>query len=809
MPDFFNKGGAMRRQMILRIFGLTVFLMLLPVCLFFLCRESSGEPGTFYKADLSSPVTCHTGKGVSFLPGRSKIRQAFCSPVFALEPKKNPEKIWQNTDMTDDGDNSAGKKITRKELMKRIAGNLYNLPDSDRRVAFREFEGYFDDLLKKTDGRNWKDTGKEIRDFIIQSEILQNWYIKYLSEKIFTMKNTFQRKAMIMGGSQEDDRRCYPSLSESFTLKLFGLYNARLIKTLSRDEKILFFSGNFTYYDFVKYYEINHTSSERYWVFARENENIRRQIVNTVFDIAARTDDNAILKLIIRQYAVGSLLQTPFDFDRYISLLEHIRDREPGNKVILQKLRIARFKKDKYGHGNRALLKLEKDRKSLKKEDDFDLCSNLNDKYIRRHPESWFCRGAVEYIKVRGGEYYSYRPLKYMESEDQFNPTEEIPGWNRWLQEFCDHPSEDDALYRLGRCYEIEGDYDRAIRCFVDILKTPDDSWSFDAACRIVYILDVEMTTDDFEGYMANYPDNIIMPEVLYSYGVCLMREGYYEKAVSVLNELRDNYSLSNDDIFIFANFRYVEDSIEGKLSKQIADCRTLARLQRLIDNAKTPRQKADFLYKKGQFLYYRFLTFYNKLWNGNRIWYYFFVHGIHYDDEAPMTTTRIRRENLERRFYEKFYNRMQSISVFKQIPEIDPRYPDMDKVYYSIAMEYANFDGYQDNAEKYIDWQYGRAKYLEKLLKEFPESSLADEAVYAYPDEHWHKKHKISREDYIMRRYPLSDLGKKLLVERNISRDTETDTIRYHIRKMVSADMVKDMLMECLKSGIGIPGDY
>lgn len=765
----------MRRFFILWIFGFGIFLILISISVFF-------------------------------------VSKSYLSPAFALEPTITHDQvlsdILEKNAKEGKGETSQGKKLSKKELIHKIADNFNSLSDTDKKNVLMEFDRYFDELVENADRKSWKDIGKEIQDFILDNANHQKWYAAYFAGKIGSTKDIYQRKALIMGVSQQDDGQNL-TLSDYYTLQMFELYDRNLIKTLSRDEKILFFSGNFSRYDYSGYYTIDGSSTERYYIEEREHENLRRKIVNTLFSIVGKTRDYQILKVISRQLAKGNLMQTPIDFDRYISLLKGWKADEPGNMAILQKLRIARFRKDESIGSYRASIKLEKDRKGLKKEDDFDLCSNLNDRYIRRHRESWFCRGAVEYLKVRGGEYYSYRPLKYMGSEDQFNPEEEIPGWNRWLREFPDHPSADDALYRLGRCYEIEGDYDRAIGCFLDVLKSPDDYWRFDAVYRLIYILDVEMSRDDFERYLANHPDSLIYPEVLYSYGVCLMREGSYERAISIFNELRKKYSLDNNDIFIFTKFYYLRTSLGGNLKKQITDCRALARIQKQINEAKTPGQKADILYKKGQFLYYRHLTFYNHLWNGGRVLYYMYSDGIRYDMEAPMTATRIRRENLERRFYEKFYNRMQSIAAFRQIPKVYPHCPYMDKVYYSIAMEYTNFDGYEDNAYKYIDWQYGRAKYLEKLLKECPDSSLADEAVYSYPDEYWHKKYQMSREEYIVRRYPFSDLGRKLLVERNISRDSETDIIRYHIRRIISADSVKDIMLECLKSGLGIPENY
>ena len=765
----------MRRYLILQISHFVVILMLISISIFFVSKIS-------------------------------------LSPAFALEPN-----IRQDKDLSDileksgeEGrvEKTTAKKLSQKELIHKIAYNFHSLSDKDKKNAFREFDRYFDELIKSADKNDWKDIGKEIQEFIMYSADRQKWYIIYFSRRISSTENIYQRKALIMGSSQQDRERYYPSLSENDTLQLFRLYDKNLIKILSNEEKIQFFSENFSNYSYGTYYRIGRYPIEDIGVKAGEEENIRRKIVNVLFRIADKTEENEVLMGITRQLAKRSLLQTPFDFERYINLLELIKAVEPGNMAILQRLRIARFRREESLWKKRAYLKLENDRRKLKNEEDLFLYKNHNDKYILRHPESWFCRGAVQYRKVRGGEYYSHYKLKYMESEDQFNPEEEIPGWNRWIMEFLDHPSVDDALYRLGRCYEIDGDYDRAIDCFLKVIQAPGGCWDYDADHRILFMLDVEMTKNELKTYLSNHPDSVILPEVLYSYGVSLMRDNNYEKAVSIFNELRKQYYLDDDDLLILSEYYYSSAGFKKNLKKQIMDCKELARLQEQIDNAKTRREKAAMLYKKGQFLYYRFLTFYNHLWDGGRVWYYLMSGGIRYDDEAPMTSTRIRREHLERRFYGKFYNRMQSITAFKQIPEIDPQYPDMDRVYYSIAMEYASFEGYQDNAYKYIDWQYGRAKYLEKLLKEYPDSSLADEAVRSYPDVYWYKKHKISQKEYIVRRYPFSDLGRKFLIERNISKDPETDMIGYHLRKILNADSVKDILMEFLKSEIKNRGD-
>ncbi len=730
------------------------------------------------------------------------------STSFAFEAKISPDQkpvdILQNEFKHKDKNTKPSKELSKKEFILRVADNFYELSDGDRENACREFDGYFDDLIRNTDKNNWKDTGKELQDFISNSNGLKSWYITYLIREISSIKNAYQRKALMMGISRINNDK-FIFISDSDVLKLYRLYNTDLINTLSLDEKILLLSGNYLRYNFPDYYKIDYLYTGKSRIEELEREKLRRKIVNVFFEITEKTGENEILVLIARNLTNRNLLQTPGDFNRYIDLLTRLKSNDSENNLLAQLLRTANFRKEKYLWESKTFTKLEEDRKKLKKKDDFFLCENRNDKFIRRHPESWFCRGAVEYQKVRGGEYYSYQQLKYMESEDQFHPEEEIPGWNRWLREFPDHPSADDALYRLGRCYEIKGDYDRAIGCFIDVLKAPDDYWRYEAVYRIVYILDVEMTGVDFENYLANNPDGMILPEILYSYGVNLMREGNYNRAISVFNDLMKKYPLKNDEFFIFSMYFYHKGSMEKNLIKQIIDCKALARLQKQIDNTKTSRQKADMLYKKGQYLYGNFLTFYNHLWNGGRVWYYYFSHGIRYDDEAPLTTTRIRRENLEKRFYDKFYNRMQAISVFKQIPKVDPNYPDMDKVYYSIAMEYTGFDGYQDNAEKYIDWRYGRAKYLEKLLKEFPDSPLADDAVFSYPDIYWNKKHNMSQKEYIVRKYPFSDMGRKLLMERNIPDASDTYLLRYHLRHAVSAQSVKKILLNYLKSRLGL----
>lgn len=645
---------------------------------------------------------------------------------------------------------------------------------------------YFQQALDKTNRDNWKLVSYDFR--FIQKEFSSSTeiYSKFFVSNIKKNPGKYKRKALIYGLINGTRYSGNPYSSKSY-LSFMNIYENKLCKIIKPDEKKIFFSNGIS-------------MGESY--YSSEEKTCNKYIIR-LFEIAMNEENPEIIRIILDKFGKRGGLKTSQDYRRYIKLLKRARHCLKSPEVFKQKIRIACELLDSIYWKQRISKRFYSEISRMKnKEDDFFLCKNRNDKFIESHPQYRFCKGAHLYKKIRGGKYYSYSYLKHMRSEHMFNTKREIPGWNRFLEEYPDHPSTNDALYRLGRCYEIEGDYILAINCFLNAMKC-SDKWGhifgedegyihYDSVHRIFYILDVEMEPADFERFISFYPYSVIIPEVKYSYAICLMRNGRYRDALWKFKNLKNNYSLKKYDLYLSRLLWGRDFTMETGLSRNLVDCTCLAGIQRKIDSASSQRQKARYLYQKGAYIYHRDMTFYNYLWNGSRAWYYYFSGGVRYSDEVPRDDPqRVRRENIEKRFYHKFYDRMQAISVFKQIPDVDPDFPDMDKVYFSIAMEYGNFDTCEDNARKFINWRYGRAKYFTKLLKEYPWSPLADDAVLEFPPAYWYQYKNESRENYVMRNYPFSDNGKRLIVRKSVEKRITRDIMDSGIGKVIDTGFI------------------
>ena len=715
--------------------------------------------------------------------------------TFAMEPVTKRKELFSSSTMDFSREiierNSLSINSSKTKLAKKVIDNYHALTNNEKKQALSIIDIHFGSLLKRANKDNWKKIGDEIRSFYKRET--KESFVDYFKWKILTLKSPYSRKALIYSIGTRLGRFLSYDWNCKDTFKLLKFYDDKLIGFLSDEEKMLFFSR-----DIVEKY-----------LYGEDELLTGKRTISLLFKIADDTHNTGLKFQVAKQLYFSYIMEESYiskefeDIRRLLRLFRSLRDSGIADESLKQKIKITRFRLHRVIWNERFVNKLEKDRKKLKPEDDFHLMKNRNDTYIKLHPQSYFCRGAMLYKEIRGGDYYTYYKYKYMSCEHQFKPRKEIPGWKRFIKEYRDHPSINDAYYRLGRCYEIEGDYEKAIDCFIKVLKSPDYDLNYEARKRIIYIMDVELSSRDFERIMKKNPNIIILPELTYSYGLCLMRDGEYRKALKVFTYTIDNFSFWPEDLLIFTDCYYESEKnyLERGIKKQIKDCKVLAEIQDKIDKAETPSEKAGMIYKQGQYLFHRYLTFYNYLWGGGRVWYYLSSCGNNYSSSVPENDPlRIRRKNIEKKFFKKFYNRLQTIEIFKKIPDVAPNYPNMDKVYYSIALEYEKIDCSQDDVNELIDWQYGKAKYLKKLLDDCPYSSLADDAVLIYPDTYWYKKHKISQIDYIIRHYPFSDLGRKFFINRNIKRKMESGFLRNSINGLVDKKTLFRILAGCLR---------
>lgn len=228
-----------------------------------------------------------------------------------------------------------------------------------------------------------------------------------------------------------------------------------------------------------------------------------------------------------------------------------------------------------------------------------------------RHPNSFLARGMAAYEEVRGAPYLEIdrrRPADdwpYRYGDGQYDPQREIPGWERYLKTYSSHPGADDAAYRLGRCYEIKGDYPAALNALYRATLLPDGDCHDDAAGRIVYLLDAVMTREQLASLAADKLEPHLVPLVEYSMAVKTLRRDDFRAAAEALTGFLARHPEPWTPMSRNPEGRY---DLAAAIGKQADTARRLADLQARWEQTRDPQA----LYDLAAAVYHDTLTYYN-----------------------------------------------------------------------------------------------------------------------------------------------------------------------------------------------------
>jgi len=143
--------------------------------------------------------------------------------------------------------------------------------------------------------------------------------------------------------------------------------------------------------------------------------------------------------------------------------------------------------------------------------------------------------GAFERRRVAG--WHPYRDF----GNRQYAPGREIAGWLDYLQSYYTHQGADDAAYRLGRSYEIKGQYSEALRWLHAALSLGDGEMGPHARTRIAWILDALLDEAGVRALATDLPADL-QPLVAYAIAVHELRAGKYAEAERDLGALIDRW---------------------------------------------------------------------------------------------------------------------------------------------------------------------------------------------------------------------------------------------------------------------------
>jgi hypothetical protein len=345
---------------------------------------------------------------------------------------------------------------------------------------------------------------------------------------------------------------------------------------------------------------------------------------------------------------------------------------------------------------------------------------------LNRYPDSFLANGVREYENITGKPYFmidlmnSLKWSFYTYGNRSYNPDMEITMLLDFLNKYSAHPAADDAAYRLGRNYEIRGNYPLALKYLYSATTLPDgDNIRYDAEGRLKYVLDVKMSVDDLQSALnSNAVPEEIKPMIEYTKAVKTARDGKFATASELLDRFISKYN--NKDIATINRkvSDIYEDNFWENVKIQSDQYKLLANYREKGDN--------DSLYSMASFIYHNESVFYNHIWNGERQTYMWLGH---INEVLP------EEKDVYTEYFMSFNNYGQALSIFDVLKSKDPTPQLREKVDYSIALCYSHLMNYSQEVQLlglYDKYKENTIKSFEYFVDEYPHSTMADDALYA-----------------------------------------------------------------------------
>jgi TolA-binding protein len=353
-----------------------------------------------------------------------------------------------------------------------------------------------------------------------------------------------------------------------------------------------------------------------------------------------------------------------------------------------------------------------------------------------KYPNSLFTKGCKEYVKFSRGTYFGGS------DEDTgtvfiqpFIPDKEIYHLKDFVKKYPGHPGSNDALYRLARAYEVQGDYENAVVYYYESSEAPDGLLKDVATNRILFIIDLLMSSELLATFLNNHPNHSLIPQVKYSKAVHLIREYKYSLAESELEDFLKNYQdgkypLQAD---FFNEEAYVGSTFLTKVKEQLDQVKSLAKIRNQQPSDKNLYEEAKLWIDEHQID--DGFTAYNYLWKrGLSTTHYNLVppkwEGIITYNNKTVTADFIKKTNQN---YKSQISYLKSIELFEQLIKRYPKSELVEKAKYSIALNYYYLWGreYPTFLENTISSENLAVNSFEEFVTEFPKSSMADDALY------------------------------------------------------------------------------
>jgi len=243
-------------------------------------------------------------------------------------------------------------------------------------------------------------------------------------------------------------------------------------------------------------------------------------------------------------------------------------------------------------------------------------------------PHGYIAQGMAAVSRLTGTAYVDtarcspQRPScpLWIEGPAQYDP-QDLSAWRSLLGRFARHPGSDDIAYTIGRIDEIDHRYGDAVLAFYEALSLPDGDMGYDAASRLLWVLDVEMDSEGIARLIPSAPEPL-RAALRYALAVHQLREGRYGQAIAGLKAVRRHIpalaqALGRALYGWAAPTPFLEDFIPWQLS---------AAEQLRADAARAGGPEGAF--RLARYAFQRPLLYYLGLWQGGRAGYIAFSSG-------------------------------------------------------------------------------------------------------------------------------------------------------------------------------------
>jgi len=358
---------------------------------------------------------------------------------------------------------------------------------------------------------------------------------------------------------------------------------------------------------------------------------------------------------------------------------------------------------------------------------------------FNRYPDSRLTEGARLYRQLTDGEPYiggnSNHVLRL-----PLNPKVELEVWPKFLLKYPDHPASDEAMYRMARAHELQGEYTQAAMAYYRASKMPDGGLKSTAMARSLFVIDFFMDSKAIGRLIENvkgglYQELELLPILEYSRAVSLIRENNISLAILELEEFLNSYQakIIQGLIDIYENGYESTDIMPSSrfwsnLREQIEDLKKLQEIRRKPTSDKS-------LYEEAALWFHNYLLAYNYLWRGQqRQRFEQFIpnwEGVSTSVEWSMKYEFIQAAIKS---YNSRNGNLISIALLQRLIESHSNSSLLEKSKYSIILNYYwLYKGGWDveiEEKQAKDWASLTIKSAYEFVEQFPTSSMADDAL-------------------------------------------------------------------------------